>query len=66
MAATSSAHKPPGYFGYEERALTEAVRRRPYQVELFDEVEKAHPNVFNVLLHVLDDGRLTAALFQIP
>lgn len=51
---------PPGYVGYEEGgALTEAVRRRPYQVELFDEVEKAHPDVFNVLLQVLDDGRLT-------
>jgi ATP-dependent Clp protease ATP-binding subunit ClpB len=51
---------PPGYVGYEEGgALTEAVRRRPYQVILFDEVEKAHPDVFNVLLQVLDDGRLT-------
>jgi ATP-dependent Clp protease ATP-binding subunit ClpB len=51
---------PPGYVGYEEGgALTEAVRRRPYQVLLFDEVEKAHPDVFNVLLQVLDDGRLT-------
>ncbi|MBF5093360.1 ATP-dependent chaperone ClpB [Azospirillum sp. INR13] len=51
---------PPGYVGYEEGgALTEAVRRRPYQVVLFDEVEKAHPDVFNVLLQVLDDGRLT-------
>ncbi|MGZ9032802.1 MAG: ATP-dependent chaperone ClpB [Rhodospirillales bacterium] len=51
---------PPGYIGYEEGgALTEAVRRRPYQVILFDEVEKAHPDVFNVLLQVLDDGRLT-------
>jgi ATP-dependent Clp protease ATP-binding subunit ClpB len=51
---------PPGYVGYEEGgALTEAVRRRPYQVILFDEVEKAHPDVFNVLLQVLDEGRLT-------
>ncbi|MGY5805821.1 ATP-dependent chaperone ClpB [Rhizobium sp. LEGMi12c] len=51
---------PPGYVGYEEGgALTEAVRRRPYQVVLFDEIEKAHPDVFNVLLQVLDDGRLT-------
>ncbi len=51
---------PPGYVGYDEGGvLTEAVRRRPYQVLLFDEVEKAHPDVFNVLLQVLDDGRLT-------
>ena len=51
---------PPGYVGYEEGgSLTEAVRRRPYQVILFDEVEKAHPDVFNILLQVLDDGRLT-------
>jgi ATP-dependent Clp protease ATP-binding subunit ClpB len=51
---------PPGYVGYEEGgSLTEAVRRRPYQVILFDEIEKAHPDVFNVLLQVLDDGRLT-------
>jgi ATP-dependent Clp protease ATP-binding subunit ClpB len=51
---------PPGYVGYDEGgALTEAVRRRPYQVVLFDEVEKAHPDVFNVLLQLLDDGRLT-------
>jgi ATP-dependent Clp protease ATP-binding subunit ClpB len=51
---------PPGYVGYEEGgALTESVRRRPYQVVLFDEIEKAHPDVFNVLLQVLDDGRLT-------
>ncbi len=51
---------PPGYVGYEEGgALTEAVRRRPYQIVLFDEIEKAHPDVFNVLLQVLDDGRLT-------
>ena len=51
---------PPGYVGYEEGGqLTEAVRRRPYQVILLDEIEKAHPDVFNVLLQVLDDGRLT-------
>lgn len=51
---------PPGYIGYEEGGtLSEAVRRRPYQVVLFDEVEKAHPDVFNILLQVLDDGRLT-------
>jgi len=51
---------PPGYVGYDEGgALTEAIRRRPYQVILFDEVEKAHEDVFNVLLQVLDDGRLT-------
>jgi len=51
---------PPGYVGYDEGgALTEAVRRRPYQVILFDEIEKAHPDVFNILLQVLDDGRLT-------
>src|SRR6187551_2278488 len=53
---------PPGYVGYEEGgALTEAVRRKPYSVILFDEIEKAHPDVFNVLLQVLDDGRLTDA-----
>ena len=51
---------PPGYIGYEEGGqLTEAVRRRPYSVVLLDEVEKAHPEVFNILLQVLDDGRLT-------
>ena len=51
---------PPGYVGYEEGGqLTEAIRRRPYQVVLFDEIEKAHPEVFNILLQVLDDGRLT-------
>jgi ATP-dependent Clp protease ATP-binding subunit ClpB len=51
---------PPGYVGYEEGgALTEAVRRRPYQVVLFDEIEKAHPDLFNILLQVLDEGRLT-------
>ena len=51
---------PPGYVGYEEGGyLTEAVRRRPYSVVLFDEIEKAHPDVFNVLLQILDEGRLT-------
>src|SRR5205823_14589953 len=51
---------PPGYVGFEEGGqLTEAVRRRPYSVILFDEVEKAHPDVFNVFLQILDDGRLT-------
>src|SRR5262249_3811768 len=51
---------PPGYVGYDEGGqLTEAVRRRPYGVVLFDEIEKAHPDVFNVLLQILDDGRLT-------
>ena len=53
---------PPGYVGYEEGGqLTEAIRRRPYAVVLFDEIEKAHPDVFNVLLQILDDGRLTDA-----
>ena len=51
---------PPGYVGYEEGgSLTEQVRRRPYRVVLFDEMEKAHPDVFNVLLQILEDGRLT-------
>ena len=51
---------PPGYVGYEEGGqLTEAVRRKPYSVVLFDEIEKAHPDVFNVMLQMLDDGRLT-------
>ena len=51
---------PPGYVGYEESGqLTEAVRRKPYSVILLDEIEKAHPDVFNILLQVLDDGRLT-------
>src|SRR5205807_8652752 len=51
---------PPGYVGYDEGGqLTEVVRRRPYSVVLFDEIEKAHPDVFNVLLQILDDGRLT-------
>ena len=53
---------PPGYVGYEEAGqLTEAIRRRPYSVLLFDEIEKAHPDVFNILLQILDDGRLTDA-----
>jgi ATP-dependent Clp protease ATP-binding subunit ClpB len=53
---------PPGYVGYEEGGqLTEAIRRRPYSVVLFDEIEKAHPDVFNVMLQILDDGRLTDA-----
>ena len=51
---------PPGYVGYEEGGqLTEQVRRRPYAVVLFDEIEKAHPDVFNILLQIMDDGRLT-------
>ena len=51
---------PPGYVGYEEGGqLTEAVRRNPYSIVLFDEIEKAHPDVFNVLLQILDDGRIT-------
>merc|ERR1719456_919234 len=51
---------PPGYVGYEQGGqLTEAVRRRPYSVVLFDEAEKAHPDIFNALLQILDDGRLT-------
>ena len=51
---------PPGYVGYEEGGqLTEAVRRKPYSVVLFDEIEKAHPDVFNILLQILDDGRIT-------
>ena len=51
---------PPGYVGYDEGGqLTEAVRRHPYSVVLFDEVEKAHPDVFNILLQILDDGRIT-------
>lgn len=53
---------PPGYVGYNEGGqLTEAVRRRPYTVVLFDEIEKAHPDVFNMLLQILEDGRLTDA-----
>jgi ATP-dependent Clp protease ATP-binding subunit ClpB len=51
---------PPGYVGFEEGGqLTEAIRRKPYSVILFDEIEKAHPDVFNVMLQILDDGRLT-------
>jgi len=54
---------PPGYVGYEEGGvLTEAVRRKPYQVLLFDEIEKAHPDIFNILLQVLDEGRLTDSI----
>ena len=54
---------PPGYVGYEEGGqLTEKVRRKPYSVVLFDEIEKAHPDVFNILLQVLDDGLLTDSL----
>ena len=53
---------PPGYIGYEEGGqLTEAVRRKPYSVVLLDEIEKAHPEVFNILLQIMDDGRLTDA-----
>ena len=53
---------PPGYVGYEEGGqLTEAVRRKPYSVVLFDEIEKAHPDVFNIMLQIFDDGRLTDA-----
>ena len=55
---------PPGYVGFEQGGqLTEAVRRQPYAVILFDEVEKAHPQIWNTLLQVLDDGRLTVSLF---
>jgi len=51
---------PPGYVGYEEGGqLTDAVRRKPYSVVLFDEMEKAHPDVFNIMLQLLDDGRIT-------
>ena len=60
FAVTRLIGAPPGYVGYDEGGqLTEAVRRRPYSVVLFDEIEKAHPDVFNILLQVLDDGRLT-------
>jgi ATP-dependent Clp protease ATP-binding subunit ClpB len=60
FSVTRLIGSPPGYVGYEEGGqLTEAVRRKPYSVILFDEIEKAHPDVFNVLLQVLDDGRLT-------
>src|SRR3569832_417341 len=60
FAVTRLIGAPPGYVGYEEGGqLTEVVRRRPYSVVLLDEIEKAHPDVFNLLLQVLDDGRLT-------
>ena len=60
FSVTRLIGSPPGYVGYDEGGqLTEAVRRKPYSVVLFDEIEKAHPDVFNVLLQVLDDGRLT-------
>ena len=60
FSATRLIGAPPGYVGYEEGGqLTEAIRRKPYSVVLFDEIEKAHPDVFNILLQVLDDGRLT-------
>ena len=60
FSATRLIGAPPGYVGYDEGGqLTEAVRRKPYSVVLFDEIEKAHPDVFNTLLQVLDDGRLT-------
>ena len=60
FSATRLIGAPPGYVGYDEGGqLTEAVRRKPYSVVLFDEIEKAHPDVFNILLQVLDDGRLT-------
>ncbi len=60
FSATRLIGAPPGYVGYDEGGqLTEAIRRKPYSVVLFDEIEKAHPDVFNILLHVLDDGRLT-------
>ncbi len=60
FSASRLVGAPPGYVGYEEGGqLTEAIRRKPYSVVLFDEIEKAHPDVFNILLQVLDDGRLT-------
>src|SRR4029077_14784162 len=60
FAVSRLVGEPPGYVGYEEGGqLTEAVRRRPYSVVLFDEIEKAHHDVFNVMLQILDDGRLT-------
>ena len=60
FSVTRLIGSPPGYVGYDEGGqLTEAVRRKPYSVVLFDEIEKAHPDIFNVLLQVLDDGRLT-------
>ena len=60
FSVTRLIGSPPGYVGYDEGGqLTEAIRRKPYSVVLFDEIEKAHPDVFNTLLQVLDDGRLT-------
>ena len=60
MCIRDSIGSPPGYVGYDDGGkLTDSVRRRPYQVILFDEIEKAHPDVFNILLQILDDGRLT-------
>ena len=60
FAVTMMFGAPPGYVGYDEGGqLTEAIRRKPYSIVLFDEIEKAHPEVFNVLLQILDDGRLT-------
>lgn len=60
FSVTRLIGSPPGYVGYEEGGqLTEAIRRKPYSVVLFDEIEKAHPDIFNILLQVLDDGRLT-------
>lgn len=60
FSATRLIGSPPGYVGYDEGGqLTEAIRRKPYSVVLFDEIEKAHPDIFNILLQVLDDGRLT-------
>ncbi len=60
VSVTRLIGAPPGFVGYDEDGqLTEAVRRRPYSVILLDEIEKAHPDVFNVLLQMLDDGRLT-------
>jgi ATP-dependent Clp protease ATP-binding subunit ClpB len=57
---------PPGYVGYDQGgALTEAVRRRPYQIILFDEIEKAHPDIFNIMLQILDEGRLTDSQGQL-
>jgi ATP-dependent Clp protease ATP-binding subunit ClpC len=60
FAVSRMTGAPPGYVGYEEGGeLTEKVRRKPYSVVLFDEIEKAHPDVFNILLQILEDGRLT-------
>ncbi len=67
FSATRLIGAPPGYVGYDEGGqLTEAIRRKPYSVVLFDEIEKAHPDVFNVLLQVLDDGRLTPLRAHVP